>query len=138
MAPLFSQELRSLRGTLSVSKMAELCNVSRETVRRIESGKLLPSNSVLRVWLAVADEDLQNRPDIVVNIISERNKRNVYVRETEELRNLVSSSTTKRVEHLTKQLMLLLSECELLPKDSEDWMYMRIHNVLEEHITETL
>ena len=138
MAPLFSQQLRYIRGTLSVSKMAKLCNVSREAVRQIESGKLLPSNSVLRAWLAVADEAIQDRPDIIADVISERGKRNTYVRETEELKSLIAPTAAGRAEHLAGKLMRLLDECGLISRESEDWIRMRILNVLDEHTTKTL
>jgi transcriptional regulator with XRE-family HTH domain len=138
MAPLFSQQLRSLRGTLPVSKMAGLCNISREAVRRIESGKLLPSNSVLRAWLAVVSEDLKDRPDIIASVISARSKRNTYVRETAELKSIVSSSASTHVEQLTDKLVRLLDDCGMLSEESEDWMRMRVKRLLEEHVTETI
>ena len=133
MKPYFSKELRSLREPIPVSKFAKLCGVNRETIRIIESGSI-PSNTLLEKWLLVSGLSLQDRPDILEDLIQQRSSRNKYVSETEELRKILIADTGFDKKAVIREITDLLMEVGKLTEDMRDGQEYRVAQVIKKHL----
>jgi len=131
--PYFSKELRSLREPIPVSKFAKLCGVNRETIRIIESGSI-PSNTLLEKWLLVSGLSLQDRPDILEDLIQQRSSRNKYVSETEELRKILIADTGFDKKAVIREITDLLMEVGKLTEDMRDGQEYRVAQVIKKHL----
>ena len=138
MPPLFSVELRKIRGTTSIVAMSRECKISREAVRLIENGSMAPSNDVLFRWLATIEETPENRPDIVQSILSKRADLNRVVRETEELRRLIFTDNLGSFDKdaLDDELTDMLMETSKIPDEFRFGQKARVAKITKKHLGE--
>lgn len=128
--PLYSVEMRKLRGDVSIVKFAAACGISRETVRLVEKGGLRPSKDLLAKWLRQAGTSPEERPDIARSILGAKLQR----KSSQEVVDLQAlTSTSAKVEDCLNQIMSIIGDGGYLPEDALLYKRHQIEQVLRRH-----
>ena len=128
--PLYSVEMRKLRGALSIVKFARACGVSRETVRLVEKGKLRPSSDLLAKWLRQAGTTVEERPDIVSSLVLAKQKS----RSAQELATLKTvNGGEASIDRCLQEIMAIIKDGGYLPEEALVYKQHQIALVLKEH-----
>lgn len=134
--PLYSIELRKLRGSITVIDLAERCGVSREAIRLVENGALLPGKNLLFSWLACTETAPLFRVDILQDIIRRKVEQSTLAREIEELKEIAYPSSFEDPTGLIEELTDIFMEVGSLKDSMREGQYMRIKRVFDRHTTE--
>jgi transcriptional regulator with XRE-family HTH domain len=131
--PLFSVKLREIRGKTSVSAMANLCNVSRETIRLVESGEQAPSNTLLFNWLRVKGLEVRDFPDLLASVSKRREETNKWIREYVELKSLCSGGTNIDRESILQDFRQYLLNIFCLEETQLPGQMYHIERILDKY-----
>ncbi len=133
--PLYSRELKKLRGNTSTVSFAKQCGVSRETIRLVEKGELLPSKELLFSWMSCASVEPLFRTDILQDVIRRKVAQSSLAREIEELKEIAYPSTEGDLTGLIEELTDVFMEVGSLKESMREGQLMRIKRIFNRHIT---
>jgi len=131
--PLYSRELKLIRGTVSVVGMSRKLNKSREFVRLVESGKLVPSYDTLETWLAVTGTEAIERKDILRSMLQEKATQCKVVEDLEKIRSIAFENCGSSSTELVEELVDVLMEVGDLKDSMRDGQLMRVRKIFEKH-----
>ena len=134
MAPLFSRELRKIRGKLKSSELADVCGVTTETIRQIEKGARPPSQKVLLAWFAHFGIDPQSRKDILESVNQKRVKENGRIREFVATQHLIGRESNISKEVLHEELLAFFGQFIELTDDTVTYPSYRLREIIDKHL----
>ena len=131
----FCGELKKLRVWWGSQRMmAGQCGVSRETIRLVESGKLVPSIEVLTRWLGVSGLVLNDRKDIVSSVLQAKRETTVVGRDITGLEAIVSGDVTfSSTDEIVHELTSILMEAEGMTEGMRTGQRKRMERLFEKH-----
>ena len=131
----FCDKLRELRNTVGSQRdMANKCGVSRETIRLVEAGKLIPSNEILAAWLDTAGLQLTERKDIVSEVLQAKRESTAVGRDISALEAIVSGEVTfSSTDAIVHELTSILMESGGMTEGMREGQRKRLERVFEKH-----
>ena len=131
----YCEELKKLRLWWGSQRlMASQCGVSRETIRLIELGKLVPSVEVLTLWLDVKDLKLTDRTDIVSSVLQAKYETTSAGRDIKSLEAIAAGEMDfSHTDNIIQELTAILMETEGMTEGMRTGQRKRIERVFEKH-----
>ena len=115
-------------------EFAQHCGVSREAIRLVENGTLLPGKALLFSWLSCAEADPLFRIDILQDVIRRKVAQSNLAREIEELKEIAYPSSSKDLTGLIEELTDVFMEVGSLKDSMREGQYMRIKRIFDRHL----
>ena len=131
--PLYSKELKLIRGSTSVVQMAKKVRKSREFVRLVETGKLVPSYEVFEVWLCESGCRPEDRNDILRSMLQEKAFLCKVAEDLDKIRSIAFEDYNPHSEELINEIADVVMEVGGLKEGMRDGQLMRIRKIFEKH-----
>jgi len=129
--PLYSRELRLIRGATSIVEMSRKLGKSREFVRLVESGKLVPSYEALETWLG--GSAASEHKDILRSMLQEKATLCKVAEDLERIRAIAFEDFKPHSKELIEEIVDVVMEVGNLKESMREGQRMRVNKIFEKH-----